>query len=649
MGKSSREKRKRKQPVGNNLPTPKGKRRWPWAAGVISVVLALLCLVMWPRERRGLPGPLKAGSAKGFNVLVITLDTVRADHLGCYGFEQIETPALDALADSGVRFMDAVTVCPVTLPAHATIFTGLYPPNHSVRHNAEFHLEQDQETLAEIISHQGYETAAFVSAFVLDARFGLNQGFELYDDDISVLSSATIYREGNERPAGSVTRAAVNWLNTRERSRPFFAWVHYYDPHSPYLPPPPFNQQYADRLYDGEIAYMDSEIGRLLQALDKNGWRENTVILVVADHGEGLGEHNETTHTMLIYESTMHVPLIVSCPGLFGGSYVVDDALVSTADIFPTILELLGVEAGRRGDGTSLLAAGQDPDRAVYMETVAPYFDNHWSPLYGLRRHQDKFILAPRSEYFKLRLDPDEQQNLCGGGTSDSQAAQDSLAAELSELLARWPSLEDVSAGVLSLDPETRQRLSALGYVGSQSHNEVDEGVLPDPKDAMGILRFVDAANTHFRAGRLDQALTVIRKAETLSPRNRTVLRTLGTILLFSGRDREAEEALRAANAILPHPDACLLLAQMMIKQNRDEEALGLLDQAAKLDPRHGGVPIARGDLLARQGLRQEALAAYSQAAEIDPYRVGDTARARISELRRSEAGVPPEELPAPE
>jgi len=619
-------------------PRPRARRALPYgriALGVaaLAIVCGALYWILQPRARSGLPPQMATGAARGYNVLLLTLDTTRADHIGCYGYARAETPVLDALAAEGVRFADAVSPVPITLPAHATILTGLDPPTHGARHNAEFTVGEDVLTLAEVLAAQDYETAAFVSAFVLDARFGLDQGFAHYDDDISVASSAAIYREGNERPASSVTGAAIQWLRGRSQEQPFFAWVHYYDPHNPYLPPSPYKEEFRDTPYDGEIAFMDHEIGRLLQTLDAIGAREQTLIVAVADHGEGLGEHDESTHTMLIYESTVWVPLILACPGLFAGPYVVDDVVVSIADVFPTVLDLLGLAAPQPGDGVSLLQAPETADRMVYLETLAPYFDNGWSPLFGLRRHGDKYIRAPRPEYYDLTTDPHELVNLAPNASGATRAARDQLAGVLEQRLQQSPTLAAVVASSQPLDPEARQRLESLGYIGSHTTAKPD-GSLPDPKEMMPVLRLIDQANALVRGGKLQPALAAIRQAEARSPRDRTVLRTKGKILLFLGHDAEAEKALRAANAIQPHPDACLLLAQVLIKHGRLEEAQPLLEQTLELDPLHGGAFIARGDLQRQQGEIEAALASYRQAIEVDPYRTGETARQRIAQLQ---------------
>ncbi|MBM3318972.1 MAG: sulfatase-like hydrolase/transferase, partial [Candidatus Eisenbacteria bacterium] len=574
-------------------------------------VLAALAVapLLRPQARAGIPAALRPGAAQGFNVLLITLDTTRADHLGCYGYADVETPAIDGLARAGILFGDAVCTSPITLPSHATMLTGLDPPNHGARVNGQSVVGPEQETLAEILGAAGYETAAFISAFVLESRFGLDQGFDLYDDDIGTAQSAGTGAENlNQRIAGDVTRSTLSWLERRDRGRPFFAWVHYFDPHNPYMPPQPFLSRYRDRPYDGEIAYMDSEIARLLAAVDRLGYRERTLILAVGDHGEGLGEHGESTHERLIYDSVMRVPLILACPGLFRGPYRVDDVVVATTDVFPTVLELLGLQGTRPIDGISLLACREQGQRAVYMESMAPYLTNGWAPLFGLRRHTDKYILAPRPEYYDLRRDPRELNDLYATAPGAAAAARDELVADLRARLDRWPSPEGVRAATAEVDYETRQRLESLGYI-STATSFGDPTALPDPKDMMPVLEGIDRANALMRAGRLDQALTAIRRAGAISPRDPHVLLTMGKILLFQEKDAEAEETLRRSIEIHPLADACLLAAQLMIKQARHDDAEALLEQGRQLEPLHGGLWIARGDLAGLRGDHAAALA----------------------------------------
>jgi arylsulfatase A-like enzyme/Flp pilus assembly protein TadD len=574
--------------------------------------------------------PIPAGSGAGFNLLAITLDTTRADRLGCYGRVDAGTPVLDALAAGGVRFAEAVTVAPETLPAHASIFTGLLPPRHGVRINSESRLDVRLPTLAELMRERGYQTAAFVSAFVLDARFGLDQGFDLFDDAVEAAAGSTFAAGVNERRADATTDAALRWLRRRDGRRPFFAWVHYFDPHAPYAPPAPFAERFAGAPYDGEIAFVDAQIGRLLAGLEETRQREKTIVVVVGDHGESLGEHGERTHSVFLYRSVMRVPLIVANARLLPKPAVIDRAAVSVVDLVPTIAELLGLRDPHRRDGVSLLRAAADPQRSVYMESLAPYLDFGWAPLFGLRRLREAYVRAPRSECYDLAADPRETRNLLAGETKTACA---DLSSQLRRMLAGWPPVERLAAAEPAADAETRARLQALGYAGGAGAGGAPPDRLPDPKDRIEVSALLVDANALLAGGRPQEALAVAQRALAVAGRERSVLQALGKIYLRLGRLREAEDVLRAFTAIKPKPDVSVLLAQILILDGRIEEAKKLLDAAERLDPRHGGIFIARGDIFARQGRKEEARASYEKARQVDPYRAGGAAASRISGL----------------
>lgn len=591
----------------------------------LALLCAALCLPAWAASvpTTAVDG-LKAGAAKGLNLLVITLDTTRPDHLGCYGAAQAETPTLDKLAGQGLRFSEAVTVAPITLVAHSSLFTGTYPTTHGVRHNAEYRLGDGASTLAELLKGAGYETAAFVSAFVLDARYGLAQGFEHYDDRVETAPGNAFAAGTNERNAEKVTNAALAWLRARQETRPFFAWVHYFDPHAPYQPPEPYATRFAGRLYDGEIAFMDAQLGRLLAELEALNLGGRTLILVSGDHGESLGEHGEATHSLFLYDATLRVPLLMKVPGIVPG--VVKDRLVSLVDVLPTLTDLLGIKDPERRDGKSLVGTRVEPGRTVYAETLVPYVDFGWAPLHALRRLGDKFILAPRAEYYDVATDPRESKNLVPAKGAPPEASQ-TLSRSLTRLL---DSVKPASAGA-GPDAEARARIESLGYLGGAG--PTGGGPLPDPKDMIGVSEAIISANAQLAANRPQVALGLLEPLLARSPRDRSVLYALAKAYLRQNRTKDAERVLRAFRDIRPKSDPSLLLAQILILDGRYEEAARLLDEAQALDPKHGGVYIARGDLLARQGRAAEARAAYEQARQIDPYRASGAAAARLSAL----------------
>jgi len=593
------------------------------------IVVAALAFALWfglgERPKAGWPESMTPGSAAGLNLLLITLDTTRADHLGCYGFDAAETPVLDALAAQGVRFHDAVTSVPITLPAHTTMLTGLDPPNHGVRDNGEYSLNPEKETLAEILGNAGYETAAFVASYVLNARFGLDQGFGVYDTNFTV-ATGTLTLEGTpalERPAAEVTGAAVSWLKQRKRDRPFFCWVHYYDPHARYVPPPPFDARFPDQPYDGEIAYMDQQIGVLLEGLEADGARNNTLIVVVGDHGEALGEHGEPFHSKLIYESTMWVPLIFACPGKFRGPYVVDDVVVSITDIFPTVLELLAIEDSPPCDGKSLIHASADRDRTVYIETLAPFMDHGWSPLYGLRRHEVKYILAPRSEYYDLRVDPHELDNLYYRVSGAALAARNTLVTELSTLLAKWPSLDGVLATAQELDAEAIEKLQSLGYVGGTPEAKPDaDGQLADPKDMIRTLQDVERAGELERLGRFEEAMVIVQRAATVSPNDPRVLVMMGNIHLRLNQREEAFAAFRTAVANSVNPKTRVVTARIVLGAGEPAMAAGFLEPVLESEPDHPDALVNLGIAYLHLGRLEEARDTLLRALQTDKKRV---------------------------
>jgi arylsulfatase A-like enzyme len=418
--------------------------------------------------------PALPGSMRGQNLLVITLDTTRPDRLGCYGNHEIDTPHLDRLCARGVVFSGAVATAPATLSSHASIFTGLYPLRHGARANARYRLGSEQRTLAEELSDSGYETAAFVSSFVLDSKFGLAQGFDRYDDEVSPAAGPMGFAE---RRGDLTTQRAIHWLEGPHR-RPFFLWVHYYDAHAPYDPPAPFAGRYAQP-YDGEIAFVDEQIGRLLTAVEGARERE-TLVVVVADHGEGMGEHGEWSHSFLVQEATLRIPLILFArSGLPAGLQVA--ARVSQVDLMPTILSLLGISLPPDLDGVDLTGS-PDLDRPVRAEAAEGRAYHGWARLAALYRGPLKYVEGPHPELYDLRSDPLERNDLFDSRAQDAAAMRRQLRA-----------LDGAAADALAAPAELLEsgdveRLAALGYVvtGGGAVDAEEQG--PDPKEMLPLM-----------------------------------------------------------------------------------------------------------------------------------------------------------------
>lgn len=570
------------------------------------------------------------GIADGYDLLLVTLDTVRADHLGCAGYASAQTPTIDNLAAHGVRFEQAIAPAPITLPSHSTLLTGLDVLEHGVRNNGTFALDDSHETLAESLRDQGYRTAAFIGAYVLDARFGLDQGFAHYDDAVNPNNIGRTSGHYNERSAAQVTNAAIAWLGKdldAAGEQPRFTWVHYFDAHAPYEPPGEFRQRFARKPYDGELAFIDSQLARLLEFLEERGRLARTLVVLTADHGEGLGEHGEDTHSRLLYDSTLRVPLIVSNSTLFDEGYVVRDRVVSLADVYPTSLDLLGLEVRAPVSGAHLFEAEPNAERAIYVETLVPLLNHGWAPLHGLRRLDDKFISAPRAEYYDVRQDPGELQNLMSQGGDDLQALRSSLARRLDGSA----SAAQLAASEQTLDPQAAARLAALGYTRGASGGALGQ---KDPKDMMPLWKAMNEARALSDGGQHEAGLR--KNAEVLKqePDDAYANDTAALIYARMGRHVEAERHLQRSLLRAPNAEGYVRLAQLQLARQGLAEMQDALRRASKLDPLEGGVFMVSGDALAMQGRWSEALAAFERALAVDPVKWGKDARAKIQQVQ---------------
>jgi arylsulfatase A-like enzyme/Tfp pilus assembly protein PilF len=480
--------------------------------------------------------------AEPVNVLLISMDTLRPDHLGCYGYEGIETPNVDRLAEEGMLFEDALTSTPLTLPSHASVLTGLYPISHGIRDNGTFILRDQFTTLAEVLAAEGYATGAFVGSFVLDSRYGLDQGFETYDDVLEYDQRASAFSHP-ERTGDKVTASARDWL--KEVSEPFLAFVHYYDPHTQYEPPPPYDTLYAGRPYDGEIAFTDHEVGRVLDFIKERGLSERTLVVVISDHGEGLNEHDEVAHGILMYETTMKVAFIIRPPEThrLAGEISVPRRIaqvVELIDVMPTVLDFLDVDMDFEVDGRSLLPLMTGtglPPKVCYLETLYPYFAYRWSPLRGVRFNEWKFILAPEPELYDLKDDPRELKNVY-----DSVPER---AAQLRENLLALAGREGAApAADVKLSPEEVRKLQALGYV-SAWRPAVPTDIEPkgtDPKHMIGPLQDLMAPGmTAFDRKDFDTARECFASMAEIDPMNTEAHVFLGRTLMELGELDGAE------------------------------------------------------------------------------------------------------------
>ncbi|MEM7355850.1 MAG: sulfatase-like hydrolase/transferase, partial [Acidobacteriota bacterium] len=585
-----------------------------------------------------------SGCAKRpWNVLLITLDTTRADFIGCYGKASARTPNLDRLAAEGFLFEHAYSSNPVTQAAHSTILTGVYPMVHGVRDNGLFQLPQQRETLAEMLAARGYATGAAVGGFPLTRQFGTDQGFDFYDDDLTAdrfdhrgrpaeRQRQTWY---DERPAAHVNDAILPWL--RERTgEPFFVWLHYWDPHEPHIAPAPYGQLFAHDPYQGEIAYTDDSLGTILRQLESSGELERTLVVVTADHGESRSEHKELTHAFLAFDSTLHVPLILRVPERRGGRRIAQRA--GTVDIVPTVLDLLGFEPPKSLQGRSLaplMSAEQGVDdsadsnrRAYYAESLSPRLAHGFGELRVLLRGPWKYIHGPRPELYNLEDDPRELSDLSAERPEESQR----FATALQEFLDLHASA-DAADATFEADEETRQRLAALGYLstGGDDPGGVTEVLRDDgiaPQDRVGDINLIirlrrqlsqgafplarrtaerllelDPDNAFFRSklvlaylglAQPQAAARVVAATETLSPTHLEDFMKVAPALYESGEPQQAIALARRLMSAGESADGQATLARMLSGTGDTAGFEAAIDRALELDPEHRGARLQR-------------------------------------------------------
>lgn len=624
----------------------------PAALALVAVLAASGCRKLAPR----------------WNVVLVTFDTTRADHLGCYGYAAARTPTVDRLAAEGVLFENAYSSVPLTAPSHATMLTGKFPMAHGVRDNGLFVLGPEQHSLAEILKERGYRTAAAVGGFPLVARYGLNQGFDVYDDrltpvyDRPLAGGAPRRRtfEFEERRAARVNEAVFDWLGA-ERREPFFLWVHYYDPHRPMNPPVPYDQLFADKPYDGEIAYADESLGTLLDRLKRDGLYERTLVVFTADHGEGLNEHKELTHSYLLYDTTLHVPLIVRVPGLAGGRRVA--GRVRLVDLAPTVLDALDVPVPAEMQGRSLEPmlrgdSGARAERTHYAETLSPRLSQNWGELRALYEGPWKYVHGPKPELFDLAADPKELRNLF--------AARPDQAAAMREALGGFLKRNSPPGGsrMSPVDDETRARLQALGYLaaGAGQGQEIREELRGDgiaPQDRADDVSMIGMAHTltdqgdHWGArdiianqllpgarddpfylellamvdlnlGQPDLALRSVEKMLALGPgSNRSAERLLlevGRVQYARGEHAAGQRQIRRSLELEPTAEGFYLAAVIEGQQGRGAEERALLERALVKDPHYGPARLDLAVRLVREGRRDDARREMERVLADQPY-----------------------------
>jgi arylsulfatase A-like enzyme/Tfp pilus assembly protein PilF len=644
------------------------QRHSAWRPAVLTAVLALVGLLAaawWFAGRHSdLARRTVLAPAPGQNLLLITIDTLRADALGAYG-GRAETPNLDALASTGARFTFAHAHAVMTLPSHASILTGRLPFEHGVRDNAGFRLGDSPPTLAEAARARGMATAAFVGAFPLDRQFGLARGFDVYDD-VGGRQVAQGELRLSERRAEEVVAPAVEWIATQHGG--WFAWIHVFDPHAPYAPPPPFDRQYADHPYAGEVAYVDHALKPLLDAA--RAAPNGTTVVVTSDHGEGLGEHGELTHGTFAYETTLRVPLIVAqlhgpsgdaAPverfagdpkirrseglwvylknpmGFFGSSdlrisarsaYVdtvatstrdtlrgrpgaVIDAPARHIDIVPTVAALLDLEVPAGLPGRSLVDATRGGEAIqTYFEAMTPMLTRGWAPLRGVIAGGHKYIELPIEEVYDLRADPREQRNLAA--SEGDRLAE--LAGALDRMHAALPGHRTADS------PEVRARLESLGYLSGTAARKTRYTEEDDPKRLIELDRLMLEGLEAHGAGRHPEAIAAYRRVIDRRPDMNVAYRRLATIHWDAGQPRDAVATLREAIARNgPDLEVDVRLGTYLAESGAAGEAIGILERVTAADPRHGEALNALGIAYAQAGRPGDALGAFRRALDVDP------------------------------
>jgi arylsulfatase A-like enzyme/cytochrome c-type biogenesis protein CcmH/NrfG len=540
----------------------------------------------------------------------------------CYGYDQIQTPALDSIAKEGIRFTQAFTPSPITNSSHTSILTGLLPSSHGVR-DFGVPLAPNHPTVAELLRARGYHTAGFIGAVILDSKSlapGLDRGFQFYDNFPE--HSSTKSRWGRlERRGLEVEQHAESWLS-KHPDGPHFVWAHFYDPHDPYEPPAPYSNIYKDRLYDGEIAYADSALGHFLAYLKKQGWYDGALIVVVGDHGEGLGEHHEDTHGIFLYDSTTHVPLLVKLPnGRSAGKGI--DAQVRTTDIVPTILELVGLPMPAKLDGASLtplFAGAETASRIVFGQTDYPLRFG-WSPLRSVRRDGFKFIEAPKPELYDLRSDSGELENKYEPWNEQVQKARKILA----DLQPASPM--PGHASLASVPASTIDELHALGYLGpadaGSATNVPEPSMLPDPKDKIEEQNLLHAALTAVEGEEPNKARAALEKLLLMDEKPATALTQLGHLEFSAGNYKEAAEYFRRAREFRPDDAGIALDYARALQMNHDPNgARNVLRASLKANPHQFAARLLLGQIYFRLGDADAAMDQFESAALLQPENV---------------------------
>lgn len=544
------------------------------------------------------------------SVVLITIDTLRADRLGCYGYERAVTPNIDALAQRGVLFERAFSTVPITMPSHTSLLTGTIPPYHGVRNNGSYKAARGLETMAEVLAAKGYRTAAFVAAHVLDSQYGLDQGFEIYGNVKQKQIGMGLWMA--ERPAEEVNADGFAWLDTLSDDEPFFLWLHYFDPHRPRTQhpdkPASMTNDYPDWEYDVEIWHSDRQVGEVMKKLEALGRTDETLVVLGSDHGEGLGEHGEHTHSYYAYQGVLHVPLIFAHGSLPQDLNV--ERFVSNVDVMPTVLELVGAPAvDIPPPAESLIPLMENPETSgnpIYFECYNSYINYGWAPIRGVGLSKYKLISVPKGELFDLERDPYENRNL--HAQLPDTAAE--LEAHLAAMLATNVRPDELGPSSKDLTDEERERLLAMGYMGGENSEEPDANAdLRDPKDGHAEVKRQEQASILFQEKKLEEAYVLMAQLVADDPTNGTFQSQMGSLLMNMKRFGEAVPYLEKGMSLgFRTVENYCILGQCQMVSGMQDEAIASFRSGLKIDPKHLRSHLMLGDVFRTIGRKEEAL-----------------------------------------
>jgi len=584
------------------------KKRFPFILIVLSIFLLGAAAFFVFRSQKP---QIQVKKDSSLNVLLITLDTTRSDRLGCYGYSKAETTNLDSLSENGVRFENAYCQVPLTTPSHCSILTGTYPLYHKVRNNGQYYLSPEILTVAEVLKNKGLKTAAFVSSFTVDSRFGLDQGFDVYDDKFA---QAQAFKPLNsERRAEQVYSSFAQWMEKNSDDQ-FFCWVHFFDPHIPYAPPSPYRENFSDRPYDGEIAYMDEYVGKIIDKLRGNNLMDKTIIIAAGDHGEALGEKGERGHGVFLYEPTMRVPLIFYAPKHLPEGETIHTR-VRLIDLMPSILDMLEISAPEEIQGKSLLPIIQNPPKNhlnTYIESYFPLENFGWHPLIGLIDGDWKYIKAPQEELYNLDQDPQEQKNLL----HERKKIHLEKKKKLEQMIEEFSSSLDNKRK--SLSSQEMQRLRSLGYIGGSATSS--QGELPDPKEKVDELQLIQRALQFELEQNYKESASIYKQLISMSPDGPTHYVNLA---LMQAQMKEFDKAIQTLEQGLAEiPDSEVLLHRLghtYLVTGKTKQALDTFLQLLKLNPQNFDALLVSAWILNSSGEKQEAQKHFQKALEIEP------------------------------